>query len=65
MSKNSESWQKIYDDLKIFKHDFNKEPFYLSAKQIKISVKDFKRLHKKKCVFYVNKTVEKIDRKFL
>ncbi|WP_270978398.1 type II restriction enzyme [Campylobacter helveticus] len=47
MSKNNESWQKIYEDLKIFKHDFKKEPFYLSAEQIKLCVKDFKKTSQK------------------
>lgn len=51
MSKNSESWQKIYEDLKIFKHDFRKEPFYLNAEQIKLCVKDFKKTSQKEvCV---------------
>ncbi|MCC7436508.1 hypothetical protein IT402_01375 [Candidatus Nomurabacteria bacterium] len=39
---NSNSWKKIFDDYKILKHDFSKEPFYLSAKDIKKSVQDFK-----------------------
>ncbi|ARE79909.1 type II restriction enzyme [Campylobacter helveticus] len=47
MSKNNESWQKIYEDLKIFKHDFKKEPFYLSAEQIKLCVKDFQKTSQK------------------
>ena len=47
MSKNNESWQKIYEDLQIFKHDFKKEPFYLSAEQIKLCVKDFKKTSQK------------------
>jgi hypothetical protein len=39
---NSNSWKKIFDDNKILKHDFSKSPFYLSAKDIKKSVQDFK-----------------------
>lgn len=41
MSKNSESWAKIYKDLSIETHDFNKAPFFISAEQIKICIKDF------------------------
>jgi hypothetical protein len=33
---NNDSWVKIFNDLKIDKHDFNKSPFYLTANQIKI-----------------------------
>ncbi|MFA7285724.1 MAG: hypothetical protein WC011_02660 [Candidatus Paceibacterota bacterium] len=39
---NNNSWKKIFDDYKILKHDFSKAPFYLSAKDIKKSVQDFK-----------------------
>lgn len=35
------SWQKIFDDYKIGEHDFSKEPFVLTARQIKTSVQDF------------------------
>lgn len=38
---SSTSWKKIFDDYKIGEHDFSKEPFYLSAKQIKVSCQDF------------------------
>lgn len=31
MSKNSESWAKIYDDLGIAKHDFSKATFPINA----------------------------------
>lgn len=44
---NSNSWQKIFDDNKILKHDFSKSPFYLSAKDIKKSVQDFKNTAEK------------------
>ncbi|WP_197456876.1 type II restriction enzyme [Helicobacter himalayensis] len=47
MSKNNESWQKIYDDLKMYQHDFNKEPFLLKAGQIKKCVKDFHKVSQK------------------
>lgn len=47
MSKNNESWQKIYDDLKMYQHDFNKEPFLLKAGQIKKCVKDFHKTSQK------------------
>lgn len=43
MSKNNESWQKIYQDLKIWNHDFNKEPFYINAAQIKQCVRGFSK----------------------
>lgn len=38
---NNNSWKKIFDDYKILENDFSKEPFYLSAKDIKKSVQDF------------------------
>ena len=44
---NSNSWKKIFDDNKILKHDFSKSPFYLSAKDIKKSVQDFKNTTEK------------------
>lgn len=40
---NSNSWRKIFDDYSILDHDFTKEPFYISADQIKESVQDFKK----------------------
>lgn len=43
MSKNNESWQKIYKDLKIDKHDFKSKPFFINAEEIKDCVKDFKQ----------------------
>ena len=36
-----ESWQKIFDDLKIGCHNFDEVPFYLDAEQIKKSCQDF------------------------
>lgn len=44
---NNNSWKKIFDDYKIIKHDFSKSPFYLSAKDIKKSVQDFKNTAEK------------------
>ncbi len=39
---NSRSWQKIFDDNNLDKHDFDKSPFLISAAQIKKSVQKFK-----------------------
>lgn len=47
MSKNNQSWQKIFDDLQILKHDFNKAPFAINAEQIKLCVKDFAKTSQK------------------
>lgn len=47
MSKNDKSWQKIFDDLGIAKHDFSKAPFAINAEQIKICVKDFAKTSQK------------------
>ncbi|MGX2985200.1 type II restriction enzyme [Helicobacter sp. 23-1048] len=47
MSKNNESWAKIYDDLGIAKHDFNNAPFPINAEQIKRCVKDFAKTSQK------------------
>lgn len=44
---NNNSWKKIFDDYKIEKHDFSKSPFYLSAKDIKKSVQNFKNTSEK------------------
>lgn len=38
---NNESWEKIFKDYKISKHDFKKAPFEISADQIKISCQKF------------------------
>ncbi|MFH1024636.1 MAG: hypothetical protein V1809_14740 [Planctomycetota bacterium] len=37
----NDSWRKIFDDLEIEKHDFNKAPYPISAKQIKSSCQKF------------------------
>ena len=44
---NNNSWKKIFDDNKILENDFSKQPFYLSAKDIKKSVQDFKNTSEK------------------
>jgi len=44
---NSKSWEKIFNDHKILKNDFNKQPFHLSAEQIKRSVQNFKKTAEK------------------
>lgn len=40
---NNNSWQKIFDDYNILKHDFNSGPFELSAEQIKSSCQNLKK----------------------
>ncbi|MWV62690.1 hypothetical protein DCO58_02815 [Helicobacter saguini] len=47
MSKNNQSWQKIYEDLKIYKHNFNAAPFYINTNMIKPCVKDFSKTSQK------------------
>lgn len=47
MSKNSGSWEKIFADLQISKHDFNNAPFVIIAEQIKQCVKDFSKTSQK------------------
>ena len=47
MSKNNESWAKIYNDLGIATHDFSKSPFQINAEQIKRCVKDFAKTSQK------------------
>jgi hypothetical protein len=44
---NNNSWKKIFDDNKILENDFSKQPFYISAKDIKKSVQDFKNTSEK------------------
>ena len=44
---NNNSWKKIFGDNQILKHDFKKSPFYLSAKDIKKSVQNFKNTTEK------------------
>lgn len=38
---SNKSWEKIFNDNKILKHDFSKSPFHLSAEDIKKSVQNF------------------------
>lgn len=40
---NNNSWQKIFDDYNVLRHDFNFGPFELSAEQIKSSCQNFKK----------------------
>lgn len=47
MSKNSQSWEKIYKDLNIKNHDFSKSPFFITASQIKECVRDFSKTSQK------------------
>lgn len=44
---NNKSWEKIFNDYKILKHDFNKSPFPLSATQIKRACQKFKETSEK------------------
>jgi hypothetical protein len=44
---NNISWEKICNDYNILKHDFIKEPFLLSSKQIKKSCQNFKETSEK------------------
>jgi len=44
---NSKSWAKIFKDHRIAEHDFNKEPFKLSATDIKKSCQKFKNTAEK------------------
>ncbi|HNW19680.1 MAG TPA: hypothetical protein PLX67_00255 [bacterium] len=44
---NNKSWQKIFKDNKILEHDFDKQPFCLSAEQIKKSCQNFKKTTEK------------------
>jgi hypothetical protein len=44
---NSASWQKIFDDYDIDKHDFSIKPFEISARQIKDACQDFRETTQK------------------
>lgn len=44
---SNESWEKIFSDLKIDKHNFEKEPFHISAEQIKRSCQEFQKTGEK------------------
>ena len=41
------SWAKIFKDYKIQKHNFDKEPFYIVASQIKKACQNFKETGEK------------------
>lgn len=40
-------WQKIFEDHKLLEHDFDANPFLITARQIKISCQDFKETGEK------------------
>lgn len=44
---SDQSWEKIFADYHILEHDFNVEPFSLSAKQIKSACQNFKKTAEK------------------
>jgi len=44
---NSNSWKAIFDKYNIHKHNFNKEPFLISAEQIKQATSHFKKTNEK------------------
>jgi len=44
---NDTSWKAIFDKYKIHKHNFNKEPFPISAEQIKQATAHFKKTNEK------------------
>jgi len=44
---DNKSWQKIFDDLHLHKHNFNEEPYKITAEQIKQICQDFKKVGEK------------------
>lgn len=40
---NNNSWKAIFQKYNIHKHNFNKEPFIISAEQIKQATSHFKK----------------------
>lgn len=44
---NSNSWKAIFDKYRIHKHNFNKEPFLISAEQIKQATAHFNKTNEK------------------
>ncbi|MFH1005398.1 MAG: hypothetical protein V1781_07915 [Bacteroidota bacterium] len=44
---NSNSWKAIFDEYKIHKHNFGKEPFIITAEQIKQATSHFKKTNEK------------------
>lgn len=47
MSKNNKSWEKIFKDKNIFKHNFDESPFEISAQEIKTACQDFTKTSQK------------------
>ncbi len=39
---DSEAWKKIFEKYNLYKHDFDNEPFEITAEMIKNATKDFK-----------------------
>ncbi len=44
---NNSSWDKIFKDYNILKHNFNKSPFILTADEIKKSCQNFTKTNEK------------------
>ena len=44
---HDKSWEKIFSDYEILKHDFDSSPFTLTAEQIKLSCQDFTKTAEK------------------
>jgi deoxycytidine triphosphate deaminase len=44
---SSKSWKKIFDNYGILNHNFNVEPYILTAEQIKVACQDFKKTAEK------------------
>jgi len=44
---HDESWEKIFKDYNIYSHNFDKEPFQITNKDIKKSVQKFKKTSEK------------------
>lgn len=61
MAQQNNSWKKIFDDNKIFEHDFDKSPFELSAQQIKTSCQKFEKTAEKE-VRLLCKQDKRVDR---
>ncbi len=41
------SWKAIFDKMKIHNHNFNKDPYYISAKDIKIATRHFNKTNQR------------------
>ena len=44
---DSKSWEKIFEDYKIYEHDFDKEPYIINSEQIKNTTQVFKKTAQK------------------